>query len=74
MNNQSRMILTFLAGAAAGVAIAYLATSDRGEEIIDELRSMAKKVKDNIADRMGADTASAASSASGVESDEFMGV
>ena len=48
------MVLSFLAGAAAGVAIAYLITSDRGEEIIDEIKTMAGKLKENISSRMNA--------------------
>jgi hypothetical protein len=50
--NQSRLILTFLAGAAAGAAIAYLVTSDRAGDIIEEIKDMAMKVKDNIVDTM----------------------
>jgi hypothetical protein len=50
--NQSRLILTFLAGAAAGAAIAYLVTSDRAGDLIEEIKDMAMKVKDNIVDTM----------------------
>jgi len=50
--NQSKLILTFLAGAAAGAAIAYLVTSDRAGDLIKEIKDMAMKVKDNIVDTM----------------------
>lgn len=50
--NQSRLILTFLAGAAAGAAIAYLVTSDRASDLIEEIKDMAIKMKDNLVDKM----------------------
>lgn len=50
--NQSRLILTFLAGAAAGAAIAYLVTSDRAGDLVEEIKDMAMKMKDTIVDTM----------------------
>ena len=48
MENNSKTILTFLLGAAAGVAIGYFLASDNKEEIINDLSSTAKRVKENI--------------------------
>ena len=72
MKNQSKLILAFIAGAAAGAAVAYLVTSDKGEEIIDEIRNLAGKIKDNVTDRMT--KTSAEKTADEHQSDEFMGV
>lgn len=73
MNSQSKMILSFLAGAAAGVAVAYLVSSDRGEEIVDEIKGMANRLKDTLASRMGSMQADA-DAAAGVADEDFMGV
>jgi hypothetical protein len=71
MRNQSRLILAFIAGAAAGAAVAYLVTSDKGEEIIGEIRNLANKVKDNVSERM----AKSSSKQEPIpEGEEFMGV
>jgi len=71
MRNQSRLILAFIAGAAAGAAVAYLVTSDKGEEIIGEIRNLAGKIRENVNERMaksgGKETPEA-------EGEEFMGV
>jgi len=72
MKNQSKLILAFIAGAAAGAAVAYLVTSDKGEEIIDEIRNLAGKLKDNVAERMTKSTAEKA--ADEHQGEEFMGV
>jgi hypothetical protein len=52
MRNQSKLILAFIAGAAAGAAVAYLVTSDKGEEIIGEIRNLAGKIRENVSERM----------------------
>jgi hypothetical protein len=71
MRNQSRLILAFIAGAAAGAAVAYLVTSDKGEEIIGEIRNLAGKIRDNVAERRGK---SGSKSGMETEGEEFMGV
>ena len=71
MKNQSKLILAFIAGAAAGAAVAYLVTSDKGEEIMGEIRGLAGKIRENVADRMNK-----AGNKQGDETqgEEFMGV
>lgn len=41
-------LLFFVLGAAVGAAAAYVLTSDKKDEIIEEVKSTAKKVKDVI--------------------------
>ncbi len=72
MKNQSKLILAFIAGAAAGAAVAYLVTSDKGEEIIDEIRSLAGKIRENVNDRMTKSTPENATEEH--QGEEFMGV
>jgi len=72
MKNQSKLILAFIAGAAAGAAVAYLVTSDKGEEIIDEIRKLAAKIKDNVSERMAKPSGEKHSDEH--QGEEFMGV
>lgn len=72
MKNQSRLILAFIAGAAAGAAVAYLVTSDKGEEIIDEIRNLASKIRENVNDRMA--KPGTEKPADEHQGEEFMGV
>jgi len=71
MRNQSRLILAFIAGAAAGAAVAYLVTSDKGEEIIGEIKNLASKIRDNVNERMNKPDAKTAEE---MEAEEMMGV
>ena len=48
------MVVSFLAGAAAGVAVAYLLNSDKGGEMLDELRGLTNRLRDNLGGRNGA--------------------
>lgn len=64
MNNQSRLLLAFLAGALAGIAVTYLASSEKGEEVVDEFKNMANKLKNDIADRISRGPTSAPNNAS----------
>jgi hypothetical protein len=52
MNNQSRLLLAFLAGALAGVAVTYLVSSDKSDAVVDDFRAMANKIKDDLAERL----------------------
>ncbi len=52
MKNQSKLILAFIAGAAAGAAVAYLVVSDKGEDIIAEIRNLAGKIRENVSERV----------------------
>ena len=48
MSDNSKTILTFLLGAAAGAAIGFYLASDNKEEIISNVKDAAKKVKENF--------------------------
>lgn len=48
MEKKSNLLLSFLIGAAAGAAIAYLLTSGKGEEIEKEIKETAVKIKDEL--------------------------
>jgi len=48
MNDNSKTILTFLLGAAAGAAIGFYLASDNKEELISNVKDAAKKVKENF--------------------------
>ena len=48
MNSNSKFLLTLLAGVAAGVAIGYYLASDNKEEIIEDLKNTAMKIKDGL--------------------------
>ncbi len=76
MNNQSRLLLAFLAGALAGVAVSYLASSDKGEEVVDEFKNMANKLKNDIADRLrkGPNAAPQHASAMGDNPEHYTGI
>ena len=72
MNNQSKLILAFIAGAAAGAAVAYLVSTDKGEELMGEIRGFAGKIRENVADRMN--KSAGAKQADETQGEEFMGV
>ena len=72
MKNQSKLILAFIAGAAAGAAVAYLVTSDKGEEIMNEIKGLAGKIRENVAERMN--KAAGAKQTDETQGEEFMGV
>jgi uncharacterized protein YjbJ (UPF0337 family) len=48
MEKKSPMFLAFLIGAAAGAAVAYLITSGKAEELSEDLKETAGKVKDEL--------------------------
>ena len=45
-SGDSKLLLGLLLGAAVGATITYLATTDKKDQILDELRSLSDKVKD----------------------------
>ena len=47
-DKKSNGFLLFILGAAAGVALGYFLASDNKEEIIEDLKTTAKKVRDNL--------------------------
>ena len=48
MNDNSKFFAGLLLGAAAGAAIGYFLSTDKGKEIIDEFKSAASSAGDNI--------------------------
>jgi len=42
----SKLLVGLLIGAAVGATVAYLATSDKKDQILEELNSLADKVKE----------------------------
>ena len=50
-NNNSKIILAVLAGAAIGVAIGYFLNSDKKEEILNDVKEGASKLKDDLASK-----------------------
>lgn len=50
-NNNSKIVLALLAGAAVGVAIGYFLNSDKKDELIDDLKEGASKLKNDLAEK-----------------------
>jgi len=50
MKENSKLIAAFIAGAAIGGVVAWFLTSDKKEEILDELKNTAGKLKDDLTD------------------------
>jgi hypothetical protein len=51
-NNNSKIILAALAGAAIGVAIGYFLNSEKKDEILNDLKDGASKLKDDLTGKM----------------------
>lgn len=47
-NVDSKLLLGLVIGAAVGAAVGYLATTDRREQLLDEINDIIGKVKDNF--------------------------
>ena len=52
MSDNSKTILTFLLGAAAGIAIGFYIASDNKEEIISDLKDAGKRIKENLGEEI----------------------
>ncbi len=50
-DNNSKILLALLAGAAVGVAIGYFLNSDKKDEIISDLKEGASKLKNDLAEK-----------------------
>ena len=50
-NNNSKIILALLAGAAAGIAIGYFLKSDKKDELFNDLKEGVAKFKDDLAEK-----------------------
>ncbi len=52
-NNTSKILLALLAGAAVGVAIGYFLNSSKKDELLNDIKDGASKLKDDLADTFG---------------------
>lgn len=50
MNDQSKFLAGLLLGAAAGAAIAYLMTTDKGKEMMEDFKTAASEAGDGLKD------------------------
>lgn len=48
MEKKSALILSFIAGAAAGAVVGYILASGKGEEVLAEVKDAAGKFKDEL--------------------------
>ncbi len=51
-NNGTKILLAFIAGAAVGAAIGYYLNSDKKEEIINDFKEGASKLKNDIEENL----------------------
>jgi hypothetical protein len=70
MSNRNSAIIAFLAGAAAGAIVTYIICSNQGEEVVDNFKDLAQKVRDNIAEQLS----NLQGKKSTTEQDDMMGV
>jgi gas vesicle protein len=52
MNDQSKFIAGLLLGAAAGAALGYFLTTDKGKEIVDEIKSAAANAGEDVKEKV----------------------
>jgi hypothetical protein len=52
MIDKSKLALAFILGAAAGVAIAYILTTEQGEKTIQDVKDAAGKLQDEAGDKL----------------------
>jgi uncharacterized membrane-anchored protein YhcB (DUF1043 family) len=52
-NNGTKILLAFVAGAAVGAAIGYFLNSDKKDEVLDDLKEGAAKLKKEIEENLG---------------------
>lgn len=48
MSNNTKLLLGFVVGAAAGAALGILLTSDKGKEILERLKATAADLEDDF--------------------------
>ena len=51
-NDKSKLLVTFIAGAAVGAAIGYLLASGKKDEWLNDFKEVAGKIKDDIKSKM----------------------
>ena len=47
-SNGSKAVVSFIVGAAVGVAVGYFLNSDKKDELVDKLKYQADKLKDKL--------------------------
>jgi gas vesicle protein len=52
-NNNSKLLMAFLAGAAVGAAVGYFLNSDKKDELAEDLKEGAASLKQVIEDGLG---------------------
>lgn len=50
-NNNSKILLALLAGAAAGIAIGYFLNSSKKDELVNDIKDKASKLKDDLVNK-----------------------
>ncbi|MCF6401929.1 YtxH domain-containing protein [Chitinophaga filiformis] len=50
-NSSSKAVVSFIVGAAVGVAVGYLLNTDKRDELVEKLRFQADKLKDKFKKR-----------------------
>jgi len=48
MSNSSKAVVSFIVGAAVGVAVGYFLNSDKKDELVDKLKYQTDKLKDRF--------------------------
>ncbi|MET6999163.1 YtxH domain-containing protein [Chitinophaga defluvii] len=48
MSNSSKAVVSFIVGAAVGVAVGYFLNSDKKDELVDRLKYQADKLKEKF--------------------------
>ncbi|SIO46277.1 YtxH domain-containing protein [Chitinophaga niabensis] len=48
MSRSSKAVVSFIVGAAVGVAVGYFLNSDKKDELVEKLRFQADKLKDKF--------------------------
>lgn len=48
MSRSSKAVVSFIVGAAVGVAVGYFLNSDKKDELVDKLKYQADKLKDKF--------------------------
>lgn len=48
MSRSSKAVVSFIVGAAVGVAVGYFLNSDKKDELVDKLKFQADKLKDKF--------------------------
>jgi uncharacterized membrane-anchored protein YhcB (DUF1043 family) len=51
MSNSSKAVVSFIVGAAVGVAVGYFLNSDKKDELVDKLKYQTDKLKDRFKKR-----------------------